>query len=245
MDDVALVLDTVGSQRTAFFGTTLGDRLALLFAATYPSRTSAVVAHASHPASLRDEDFPWGSSPEQRAQLLQGCKTGRSTRPRTCTGWRRRRQPTRRSGSGGGCSVCRRPRRSVQWMSAGCSATAAGIASWRSISRSYGTSWGGSGAGEIKTTGDGFLATFDGPARAIRAAHAIRAELTHHGLQVRVGLHTGEVELVGDDIGCIAVHIAARVRPGRGRLRLTDRGTHELKGVPDFWQLYAVELAER
>ena len=63
MDDVALVLDTVGSQRTAFFGTTLGDRLALLFAATYPSRTSAVVAHASHPASLRDEDFPWGSRP--------------------------------------------------------------------------------------------------------------------------------------------------------------------------------------
>jgi class 3 adenylate cyclase len=64
---------------------------------------------------------------------------------------------------------------------------------------------------EVKTTGDGFLASFDGPARAIRAAHAIRAELAEHGLQVRVGLHTGEVELVGDDIGGIAVHLAARV----------------------------------
>jgi class 3 adenylate cyclase len=68
---------------------------------------------------------------------------------------------------------------------------------------------------EIKTTRDGFLATFDGPARAIRAAQAIRAELTDHGLQVRVGLHTGEVELVGDDIGGIAVHTAARCWPGR------------------------------
>jgi pimeloyl-ACP methyl ester carboxylesterase len=70
MDDVALVLDAVGSQRTAFFGTHLGGRLALLLAATYPEGTSAVVACASHPASLRDEDFPWGSSPEERGRLL-------------------------------------------------------------------------------------------------------------------------------------------------------------------------------
>jgi pimeloyl-ACP methyl ester carboxylesterase len=58
MDDVRLILDTVGSQRTAFLGTHLGGRLALLFAATYPERTSAVVTFASHPASMRDEDFP-------------------------------------------------------------------------------------------------------------------------------------------------------------------------------------------
>jgi class 3 adenylate cyclase len=64
---------------------------------------------------------------------------------------------------------------------------------------------------EVKTTGDGFLASFDGPARAIRAAHAIRTELADYGLQVRVGLHTGEVQLLGDDIGGIAVHLAARV----------------------------------
>ena len=64
---------------------------------------------------------------------------------------------------------------------------------------------------EVKTTGDGFLATLDGPARAIRAAHAIRAELAELGLQIRAGLHTGEVELLGDDIGGIAVHLAARI----------------------------------
>ena len=62
MDDVRLVLDTVGSERTAFFGAHLGGRMALLFAATYPERTRAVVTFAAHPASLRDEDFPWGSA---------------------------------------------------------------------------------------------------------------------------------------------------------------------------------------
>ena len=114
---------------------------------------------------------------------------------------------------------------------------------------------------EVKTTGDGFLATFDGPARAIRAAQAIRAELAEHDLQVRVGLHTGEVELVGDDIGGIAVHLAARVlgQAGAGEilcsrtvkdlvagagLVFADRGTHRLKGVADRWQLYAVQPAE-
>ena len=113
---------------------------------------------------------------------------------------------------------------------------------------------------EVKTTGDGFLATFDGPARAIRAADALRAGLRELRLEVRVGLHTGECELLGTDIGGIAVHIAARVlgRAGAGEIlcsrtvkdlvagsgfRFADRGTHRLKGIPDDWQLYAVELA--
>jgi class 3 adenylate cyclase len=115
---------------------------------------------------------------------------------------------------------------------------------------------------ELNTTGDGFLASFDGPARAIRAADAIRAELAQLGLEVRVGLHTGEVELVDDDVGGIAVHIAARIlaQAGPGELlcsrtvkdlvagagfMFVDRGTHRLKGVPDQWQLYAVKPAVR
>jgi class 3 adenylate cyclase len=115
---------------------------------------------------------------------------------------------------------------------------------------------------EVKTTGDGFLATFDGPARAIRAADAVRAELKDLGLEVRVGLHTGECELLGADIGGIAVHIAARVlaQAGAGEIwcsrtvkdlvagagfAFADRGSHRLKGVPEPWQLYAVELAAR
>jgi class 3 adenylate cyclase len=113
---------------------------------------------------------------------------------------------------------------------------------------------------EVKSTGDGFLATFDGPARAIICAGAILQSSEALGIRVRAGLHTGECEVMGDDIGGIAVHIAARVSAiaepqellvsrtvkdlvaGSGT-RFSDRGDHTLKGVPDTWQLYAVEHA--
>jgi class 3 adenylate cyclase len=115
------------------------------------------------------------------------------------------------------------------------------------------------GGREIDTAGDGFLIGFDGPARAIRAAAAAGAALAEQGIQVRVGLHTGECELAGDKIRGIAVHVAARVMAlaGAGEVlcsrtvrdlvagsgfTFSDRGTHQLKGVPDAWQLYAVEL---
>jgi class 3 adenylate cyclase/alpha-beta hydrolase superfamily lysophospholipase len=110
----------------------------------------------------------------------------------------------------------------------------------------------------VKTMGDGFLATFDGPARAIRCATAIRdAARTQYGLEVRSGLHTGEIEVIGDDVGGIAVHIGARVgasaRPGEvlvsgtvkdlvvgSGIPFEDRGECELKGVPGRWRLWAV-----
>ena len=107
----------------------------------------------------------------------------------------------------------------------------------------------------IKSTGDGFLATFDGPARAVRCAHDIAAALRSRGLEVRAGIHTGECEVRGDDIGGIAVHLAARVAakaaPGEvwvsrtvcdltagSGLAFEERGRHELKGVPQPWDLY-------
>jgi class 3 adenylate cyclase len=111
---------------------------------------------------------------------------------------------------------------------------------------------------EVKSTGDGFLATFDGPARAIHCASAILHAAEASGIGVRAGLHTGECEVMGDDIGGIAVHIAARVSAcaeprevlvsrtvkdlvaGSG-IEFADRGTHVLKGIPDSWQLYAVD----
>jgi class 3 adenylate cyclase len=110
---------------------------------------------------------------------------------------------------------------------------------------------------EIKTLGDGFLATFDGPGRAIRCACAIREDLAGLGVEVRAGVHTGECEVMGDDIGGMAVHIGARVigqaPPGAvlvtGAVRdlvvgsgieFADRGTHRLKGVPGEWQLLEV-----
>jgi class 3 adenylate cyclase len=114
---------------------------------------------------------------------------------------------------------------------------------------------------EITTTGDGFLAVFDGPGRAVRCACAIRDAVRAIGISVRGGLHTGEIELRGDDIGGIAVHIAQRVQAlaqpnevlvsrtvadlvGGSGIAFAGRGTHSLKGVPDPWQLFAVEDPE-
>jgi len=111
---------------------------------------------------------------------------------------------------------------------------------------------------EINTAGDGFLATFDGPARGIRCACSIRDTVRSLGLEVRSGLHTGEVELIGNDVGGIAVHTGARVAaaasPGEvlvsstvkdlvagSGLRFGDRGLHTLKGVPGEWRLFGVQ----
>jgi class 3 adenylate cyclase len=113
------------------------------------------------------------------------------------------------------------------------------------------------GGREIKSTGDGFLATFDGPARAIRCAQAVEHGARQLGIRVRAGLHTGECEIIGDDIGGIAVHIAARVSALAGPdevlvsrtvrdlvagsgIGFEHRGRHQLKGVPDEWDILAV-----
>jgi class 3 adenylate cyclase len=111
---------------------------------------------------------------------------------------------------------------------------------------------------EIDTAGDGFFATFDGSARAINCACAIRDGLAELGLGVRAGLHAGECELLDEKVGGIAVHIGARVagqaQPGEvlvsstvkdlvagSVLAFADRGVHDLKGIPGEWRLYAVE----
>jgi len=110
----------------------------------------------------------------------------------------------------------------------------------------------------VKTTGDGALATFEGPAKCIRSTIALREALGAIDVEIRAGLHAGEVEVRGDDVGGIAVHIAARVMgeasPGEilasstvkdlvvgSGISFTDRGTRALKGIPDEWRLFAVE----
>jgi class 3 adenylate cyclase len=109
----------------------------------------------------------------------------------------------------------------------------------------------------VNTAGGGFLATFDGPARAIRCGCAVRDVLRDLGIEIRVGLHTGECELIEGEVGGVAVHIGARVaasaHPGEVLVSSTvkdlvagsgidfaDRGLHELKGIPGEWRLYAV-----
>jgi class 3 adenylate cyclase len=365
LDDVRCVLEAVGSERTAFFGCHVGGRLALLLAASYPEQVSAVVTFGSHPTTLRDEDYPWGASPEERELLLaaiqDGTVTGRAgellavAAPRESTNasvarwWKvfaqsaasppelydgikslgpvdirgllgsvhvpvlvlhrtgdrladveasrymAKRLPDARFVAlpgddhfpffgdqdtvvelaqeflTGALPVADPDRVLATVMFTDIvdsTRLAAGLGDrrWhrvleahhqavrRNLARFRGR--------EVKTTGDGFLATFDGPARAIRTADAIRTELAEQGLQVRAGLHAGECELLDGNIGGIAVHIAARVlaQAGDGEIlcsrtvkdlvagagfAFADRGTRRLKGVPDEWQLYAVELAER
>jgi class 3 adenylate cyclase len=114
---------------------------------------------------------------------------------------------------------------------------------------------------EIHTIGDGFLATFDGPARAVRCGQAICAKVRGLGLEVRAGVHTGEIELVRDDVRGLAVHIGTRVMglagPGEvlasatvkdlvfgSGIEFEDRGTHALKGVPGEWRLFAANTRQ-
>jgi class 3 adenylate cyclase len=110
---------------------------------------------------------------------------------------------------------------------------------------------------EVKQTGDGFLATFDGPARAIRCAASIAEAVRGLGIEIRTGLHTGECEVMNGDLGGLAVHIAARVMASAGPgevlvsstvkdlvvgsgIAFQERGSHELKGVPGEWRLFSV-----
>jgi class 3 adenylate cyclase len=111
---------------------------------------------------------------------------------------------------------------------------------------------------EINTTGDGFLATFDGPTRAVECARLIADDMPALGIEIRAGLHAGEIELIGDDVGGIAVHVAARISAlagggevlasrtvrdlaGGSGIEFRPAGSHQLKGVADEWEVFAVE----
>ena len=360
MDDVRAVMKAVGSERTAFFGCHLGGRLALLFAATHPELTSAVVTFAAHPATLRDDDYPWGATVEERAALIEAVRTDvldagqllYDLAPRDATDVATRRWWTtywysaassretldeitamgpvdirgvlgavrapalvlHRAGDHmahvqasrymadrlaaatfrelpgddhfpffgdqdtvlaltqeflTGTTPVVEPDRAVltvlftDIVGSTARATELGDRRWRRLLEEHDAIVRANLARfrgrEIETTGDGFLATFDGPARAIRAAAAMRDELAEQGLRIRVGMHTGEVELADDHIRGIAVHIAARVLALAGDaeilcsrtvrdlvagsgFRFAPRGTHQLKGVPDEWELFAAAL---
>ena len=109
---------------------------------------------------------------------------------------------------------------------------------------------------EVKNTGDGVMATFDSPARAIQCAVSIAEHVRELGLEIHAGIHSGEIEVLGDDIGGLAVHIGARIAGVAGpsevlvsrtvrdavigsNIAFTDRGIHQLKGVPGEWELFA------
>jgi class 3 adenylate cyclase len=359
MDDVRAVLDAAGSQRTALFGHSEGGNMCVLFAATYPARTRALVTLAVFAKRIRSDDYPWAPTAEEREQTAidvesrwgrlstedveyyAPSRVGDERFVRALAGY------LRRSASPGAAAallrmnsqidvrhvlptirvptLClhRRGDRDVDveegryiagrilgarfvelpgndhWLAAGDvdaladeieefltgvrpvpdpdrvlatvlftdlvgsteKAVELGDRRWRELLSSHHAlvrrELARFRGREVDTAGDGFLATFDGPARAIRCGVTIRDAVDALGLELRAGLHTGECEVLGDKVAGIAVHTGARIsgiaRPGEVLVSATvrdlvagsgiefeDRGEHELKGVPGPWRVYSV-----
>jgi pimeloyl-ACP methyl ester carboxylesterase len=355
MDDLRAVLDTVGSERTALLGHSEGGNMCVLFAATHPERTAALITFGVYAKRVWSPDYPWAPTPEERESWLRDVERtwGRpesmvdlapslvqspALLEQAARYWRLSASPQAAVALGkmntqidvrallptirvptlvmhrtgdrdlnveeGRYIASRIPgARFVELPGAdhfmwtedadrvldeieefltgvrpahetdrvlatvlftdivGSTERAAqlGDRRWREVldefyvevrrdlARFRGR--------EVDTAGDGFLATFDGPARAIGCALAIRDGVASLGLKVRSGLHTGEVELAGEDVRGIAVHIGARVaaEAGPGEVLVTrtvkdlvagsgiefqDRGSRTLKGLPEEWQIF-------
>ncbi len=357
MDDVGAVMDAAGSRRAALLGISEGGTLSILFAATYPDRTSALVLFGSWATWLKEDSYPWAPTLEQHHQAMAMMRVqdpseafnlerfapsklnDEDFKSRLARYGRLAASPGAalafyqmnihmdvrdvlpsvhvptlvlvRSGDrmvypqngrfiadhiSGAKYVVLAGEDHLAWVGdrealvgeieefltgtrhapetdrvlatvlfsdiVGSTAKAAelGDKDWktllgrhdsavrRQLQRFRGR--------EVKTLGDSFLVTFDGPARAVRCAEGIIRDLNSIGLEARAGIHTGEIEVIGDDIGGIAVHIASRIggiaAPGEVVVSSTvkdltvgsgiifeDRGIHDLKGIPDRWQLYA------
>ena len=356
MDDLRAVMDAVDSQRAAVFGVSEGGNLSMLFAATYPARTVALVTAGSFAKRVWSPDYPWAPTPEARAQeydlverewgnlmdlshyipskmhdvefaqrLATYCR--RSASPSAAVALLRMNTqidvrdllPTIRVPA---LIVHRTGDRDVnieegRWLAARIPGARfvelpgedhlpwvgdqdamldevqeflTGVRPARDVDRVLATvlftdivgstdhlarlgdkAWhdllarhhamvrhelAAFRGREVNTAGDGFFATFDGPARGVRCALRIHDVARQLGIAIRAGLHTGEVELHGDDVAGMAVHIAARVAALAGAnealvsstvkdlvsgsgLRFKERGAHVLKGVPGEWRLYA------
>jgi class 3 adenylate cyclase/pimeloyl-ACP methyl ester carboxylesterase len=368
MDDVRAVMDAVGSRRAAFYGLSEGAAMSVLFAATYPERTAALVVRSCSPRTLWAPDFPWGRSEEayqhEADQALQvfatraeareavralgmqteqdaeafidyvryGASPGMLERlyrmnkeidirqvlptvrvpalvmhgsedhivPVQAGAFTAQRLSSARfielpgvghvSLSAGGTQIQDEIKRFLTdvWQTGGwedadtdrmlatvlftdivgstAKAIELGDRRWRDLLGRHHTLVRREllrhRGREIDTAGDGFLATFDGPARAIRCACAIVDGVRDLGLSVRAGLHTGECEVADGNIAGIAVHTGARVAALAGGdevlvsstvkdlvagsgIQFSDRGPHELKGIPGEWRLFAVQHQAR
>jgi class 3 adenylate cyclase len=356
MDDVRAVMDAVGSQRAALCGYSEGGVMCALFAATYPSRTDALITIGSYARPGPGPGYPWGRNQEQQDEFLEsirkgwGGPVGLDARAPSMAGDERVRQWwarfLRMSASPAAALALTRMNYEIDvrhvlhairvpalilhcvgdraidvhasrymaesipgakyvefpgddhlpWgvdadaildeieefltgerhrpepdrvlatilftdiVDSTGRAAALGDHRWRDLLESYygivRRELARFRGREVSTAGDGVLATFDGPARGVRCAGAIAEGVRALGLQVRSGLHTGECEVIGDDVGGIAVHTAARVatlaNPGEvlvshtvkdlvagSGIRFESRGTRELKGVPGEWRLYS------
>jgi pimeloyl-ACP methyl ester carboxylesterase len=367
MDDARAVMDAVGSTRAAFFGSSEGAAMAILFAATYPERTAALVLRSAYPRTMWARDYPWGRTDDELARELESDLGLFRSREEALAAIHARGLEFadddeaqnwidyfRWSGSPGAVEALalmnkeidvrhvlpairvptlvlhgtrdtivpvdvaryiadRIPSARLVEVDAGHLATGkASLAMQEEIESFLTEIWEAGGwdeaepdrvlatvlftdivsatekaaelgdrgwrdllqrhhglvrrqlmrsrGKEVDTAGDGFFASFDGPARAIRCACAIVEAVGELGIEIRAGLHTGECELVDGKVAGIAVHTGARVashaKPGEvlvsqtvkdlvagSGLSFEARGTHELKGVPGEWRLFAVSGA--
>jgi class 3 adenylate cyclase/pimeloyl-ACP methyl ester carboxylesterase len=357
MDDIAVVMDEVGSESAVLFGIGGGGAMSLLFAATHPQRVSGLVLVNSFARMSRAEDYPSGRAPELEEEVRDVMATGwgrgvlldilapsRADDPEFRRWWARYQRIGASPGTvlsmrrmfneidvrdvltsiraptlllhraenrfyriengrylaehvpgaklvelpgvdyfpfiGDSDSIIREtqefladiapPPKSSRQLSTvlftdivGSTELAAEIGDqrWRQvleeqrvIVRRELERFSGR---EIDTAGDGFLATFDGPAHAVRCARVLREAVRRLGIEIRAGLHTGEVEILKDGLAGVAVHLGQRVlaeaQPGEvlvsstvkdltagSGLEFEDRGFHELKGIPEEWRLFAV-----
>ncbi|HET8525737.1 MAG TPA: adenylate/guanylate cyclase domain-containing protein [Actinomycetota bacterium] len=360
MDDVRAVMDAVGSDRAALLGHSEGGNMCVLFSATYPDRTSALVLVACYAKRIRSDDYPWAPAADDREREIEETETrwgspdmlrelapskandeaferwvGRylrqSASPKAAAALLqmnthidvREVLPTIRVPTvliyrtddvnvhvdegryiaeqipggrfvelpggdhliwtGDSAAILDEIEEFLTGVRRGPEpdrvlatvlftdvvgstelATRLGDRAWRDLLAGHHAvvrreleRWRGR---EVDTAGDGFLATFDGPARAIRCAVAAVESVRGLGMEIRAGVHTGEVEVANGDLRGIAVHIGSRVSglAGAGEVLvsrtvadlvagsgivLADRGEHELKGVPGSWRVYAVEAA--
>ena len=358
MDDVRAVMDDAGMDRAALMGISEGGALGVLFAATYPERTTALVLYGCWASMTRTEDYPWGLPAWAREQALASIEDGWSRgdaiemlAPSVAgdgafrTRWARFQRMSASVGAAvaimrmnfdtdvravlplvstptlviartddrmvrvGHCRYLAERIPGAQYLElpgedhlffvgdnepvlgemeefltgqrgaaeperalatvlftdiVGSTemAVALGDLGWRDLLERHDQALRRQlerfRGRLVKSAGDGVLAVFDGPARAIRYAVAVREALRSLDIEIRSGIHTGEVELRGDDLAGIAVHIAARVEAqarageilvsrtvadlvaGSG-LEFEDRGEHELKGVPGRWRLFSVD----
>jgi len=349
MDDVRAVMDAVGLERAALFGMSEGGSMSILFAATYPKRTSALVLYGAFAKRVWSEDYPWAPTPKERQSWINSLENGwgsdveiKTLAPSEANNEQFKRWFAaygRMSASPGAAVALGKMNTHIDvrhvlpsihvptlvihrtgdldvnvengrylakmipgtkfvelpgndhWLFAGDTnaiirevsqfltgarvpppmdrvlatvlftdisgsterANELGDEKWRSLlikhNETVRTELVRFAGHEVKSTGDGFLATFDGPARAIRCACAIRDAIRNLGISVRAALHTGECEMLPNDLGGISVHLAARILEkarenevlvsstvrdlvfGSG-IQLKDRGAHVLRGIP-------------
>jgi class 3 adenylate cyclase len=281
MDDIRAVLDAAGSERATLFGWGEGAALAALFAATHPERAAGLILSGGNARMTWAADYPWGMTEDvwtrEHARIPQIWgreKFGRewaemsfllgSNEPDDPELFRWAAKWARYSAAPGDMLAFDRVLATVLFtdiVDSTSQSAAMGDQAWGKVQDAHDQIVRAQLARfrgrEIRTMGDGFLATFDGPARAVRCAQSITAAVRPLGIEIRAGLHTGEIELVGDDISGLAVAIGARVGALAGAsqilvsstvrdlvvgsdINLEDRGLHSLKGVPGEWQLYEV-----